>query len=198
MGTNIYPTSRGQLHTSFCAPYYPYWSEPGVRNPKFDRHSGRILSLKDPTNREHMLALKYFNDRLPNYVKDWQLPQRSPISGPQVGIVIVPSSTAGRVSSGLQAIMQRLCQTDGRFCMLSGALSRVRSVPKAAKGGPRSVQLHKQSIVCTPQLLHTRYVMLVDDVASTGSSLIACCELIQDAVVATNVIGLALGQTTYD
>lgn len=181
----------------YCSSYYPYWVD-GEKNQKFDRHSGRILSLKDPSNREHAIALRYFNDRLPNFVRAWQLPPKSPLSGPQVGIVIVPSSTAGKVSSGMQTIMMKLCQADDRFCMLPDVLTRVQTVPKAAKGGPRSVSLHKKTISCNPGNLHTRLVMLVDDVASTGSSIIACCELIQDAAAMTAVFGLALGYTAHD
>lgn len=94
--------------------------------------------------------------------------------------------------------MRKLCQADERFCMLPGVLTRTRTIAKAARGGPRSVQVHKQSISCDPDALHTRLVMLVDDVVSTGSSLIACTELIQDADPATKVFGLALGRTTHD
>lgn len=169
-----------------------------MKNAKFNKHSGRILSIKDHTDRGHANAVRHFNDMLLDIVKTWQLPPKSPLSGPQVGIVIVPSSTLGKVSVGLETLMEKLCQADERFQLLRGVLVRRVSVPKAATGGPRSVELHKNTIICNPDLLHTRIVMLVDDVISTGRSMVACCELIQNADPGTTVFGLALGHTTHD
>lgn len=192
-----YPTSRGQLRTYSLVPYYPYKCQ-GEKNPRFNKNSGRILSVKDHTDRGHALAVKYFSDLLVDEAKAWQLPPKSPFSGPQVGIVIVPSSTVGKTAIGLQSIATRLCQVDDRFQLLRGVLTRTQSIPKAATGGPRSIEIHKNTITCDPGLLETRIVMLVDDVISTGSSMVACCELIQNADPQTNVFGLALGHTTHD
>lgn len=192
-----YPTSMGELKTFSLAAYYPYKYQ-GEKNPKFNKHSGRILSIKDHTDRNHASAIKHFSELLQESAKSWRLPQKSAISGPQVGIVIIPSSTAGKVPVGLESLMEKLCQADDRFRLCRDVLVRTQSVQKAATGGPRSIELHKNTITFNQAMLPTRLVMLVDDVISTGRSMVACCELIQNVAPFTNVFGIALGHTTYD
>ena len=60
--------------------YHPYRLQ-GERNPAFDTHSGCCLSLKDPQNRQHAKAVRYFTDAL-GYDPKFSAERRSRRKGP--------------------------------------------------------------------------------------------------------------------
>lgn len=187
-----------------CAPYFPYRVD-GERNPKFDRHSGLILSSKSAQERNFGHALSYFSDMLLGQISQWSLEALRPTgSDPRltqgrafVDVIIVPSSKVGKVSDGLTQIMTKVCARDKRLSINNGALHRFREIKKLASGGNRDAHVHQASIMLRPGCNLSDVVILIDDVCTSGNSLIACCEIIQSASPSSTVVGIVLGKTTH-
>ena len=198
-------TARGTMQCYSCAPYFPYRVD-GERNPKFDRHSGLILSSKSAQERNFGHALNYFSDMLLGQISQWNLEGLRPTgSDPRltqgrafVDVIIVPSSKVGKVSDGLTQIMTKVCARDKRLSINNGALHRFREINKLASGGNRDAHVHQGSIMLRSGCNLSDVVILIDDVCTSGNSLIACCEIIQSASPSSTVVGIVLGKTTHD
>jgi Phosphoribosyl transferase domain len=161
----------------FVGNYQVYWLRNGQKNPKFDPFSGYILDVK----KSYTTGLLYFAQRI------------NPLVARDVVICCVPSHDATKTQSGIRTLAQRLAlsnRVDATHCLV-----RASTVPKAAHGGKRSVQIHLDSIrVNDPELIRDKEILLLDDVTTTGSSLVACQKLLIDAG-ARRVKCLALGKT---
>jgi len=199
------PTARGSMDCFACGPYYPYRLN-GEKNPKFDRHCGFILTSKNSGEANFGRAVQHFSGLLEEEISGWQLMKWLPLGTdlrmsagrPYVDVMLVPCSKAGKVSDGLTKIMTRVSTRDRRLVMHPGALVRTRDTEKRAAGGNRSVQVHRNSIAFRPARDVASLILLVDDVCTTGNSLIACCDIIQEAEPASTVVGVVLGKTTHD
>lgn len=159
--------------------YHPYWSDPQrrIKNPHFDAWSGRILDLKEHDPQ----AADYFFQHLDSWL------------GKGFAIAAVPSHDPTNSASGIRVLAQRLAAS-GRIDA-TACLVRHRKIAQAARGGPRSIQLHHRTIrVEHPELVQGRPVLLLDDVTTSGSSLLACKQLLLEAGAA-EVQCVALGQT---
>jgi predicted amidophosphoribosyltransferase len=156
--------------------YHPYRIE-GQKNPHFDQWSGRILALK----RSEAPAIELFYRKL------------NPLLGTNFAIATVPSSNSEKVSSGIRKLAIRLAanqRIDATSCLV-----RHQSIDKLATGGRRSQDIHFDSIrVQNCQLVQGQEVLLLDDVSTSGNSLLACKALLMDAG-AKSVQCLVLGQT---
>ena len=76
----------------------------------------------------------------------------------------------------------------------SSCLVRVHKIEKLALGGPRSIDVHLDSVVVkNGELIQDELVLLLDDVTKTGNSLMACRKLLLDGG-AKAVQCAALGQ----
>jgi hypothetical protein len=156
--------------------YHPY-RRFGGRNPSFDVHSGRILDVKDNIER----GIAYFQHSLDEVL----------IAG--IPIAIVPSHDPEKTTGGLRVLAQRVAAA-GRVDA-TGCLVRTTKIEKLAHGGDRSVQVHLSSIVVqNPELIQGKDVLVLDDVSTSGNSLIACETLLM-AAGAARVQRLSLGQT---
>lgn len=152
-----------------------YWP---VSSGQQDDWSRRIIDLKNGCP----AAIKYFTLRL------------DPIVRTGTPIVTVPSHDSRRTTtSGIRSVAQGLARrqrTDATACLV-----RHTTVEKLSKGGRRSVDLHLDSIrVENSHLIDTEHVLLLDDVGTTGRSLVACRQLLLAAGVA-DVTCLVLGWT---
>lgn len=173
--------------------YHRYWLDKaaGVKNPRFTRESGLILSLKADQNRDHAMAVRYFGDALTQEFRRMN-PQTA------IEVVVVPSSTAGQVSTGLVAAVRQACRAVPLFQFRAGALTRTQTIPKLSRGGDRSIAVHSRTInyqangsLCP--------VMILDDVCTTGNSLVACHNMIRAAhVYRRRAFAFALGRTVDD
>lgn len=138
----------------------------GERNPSFDSISGRLLDLKESKGD----AIDHFFSVL------------DPLIGPNVTVCVVPSHSADKVTanSGIGRIVNKLCA--GNRVNGVNYLVRHTTIPKLAHGGDRSCQTHKDSITvqANPNLAGTS-VVLLDDITTTGNSLLACRDLLLDA-----------------
>jgi len=186
----VLQTARGPLVCLAATNYYPY-REGGAVNPKFDANCGYILSLKDPNSRDFGAAVTHFSRVLYRMIRDM------PFKGPAV-VMLVPGSKAGKVSEGLIQIMSRICTHDDRLTLKADCLVRTKDIDKLATGGNRSTSVHRDSITFQPPTENATFVLLVDDVTTTGKSLVACCDIIRDRSPNMAVYGLALGKTTHE
>ena len=173
--------------------YHRYWIDKakGEKNPEFTKESGLILSLKAAQNRDHARAVSFFGNALTQEFK-----RMNPATS--IEVVVVPSSTAGQVSTGLVAAVRQACRAVPAFQLRAGALTRVKTIPKLAHGGDRSVAIHSQTINYQPNASLCP-VMILDDVCTTGNSLIACHNLITSAHgLRRPAFAFALGRTVND
>ncbi|MFC3469693.1 hypothetical protein ACFOHT_07475 [Massilia oculi] len=191
-------TAMRIAHTTLClTEYHRYWTtnEDGekVRNPKFTQMCGRLLDVKgDPNGANFKASVQVYALLLSKALKDYPLAPYVSID-----IAIVPKSEAGRVSPGLIAVAERLVALDKRFVIpRSPMLVRTKTIEKLANGGNRAPWVHTASIdAIIPRDRRGRAVLLLDDIGTTGNSLMACAELLYLAGAA-RVFPVVLGRTT--
>jgi adenine/guanine phosphoribosyltransferase-like PRPP-binding protein len=192
-------TAVGIAHNTIClTDYHPYriMNEDGekIKNPKFGIECGQLLDIKgDPAGRNYRAAVSAFGNRLAKALKDdSQLARYA-----SVDIAIIPKSEAGKVAPGLLAVAERLEVLDKRFILpRSPILTRVKSIEKLANGGNRAMYVHTGSIVADiPISRRGRAILLIDDIGTTGNSIMACTTLLYGAG-ASRVFPIVLGRTT--
>ena len=185
------PVRDGVMHCYSCTKYHPYRIH-GERNPRFDRESGLILSLKDTKERNFSAAVRHFTQELRNTINS--LPFRGPAHA-----LIVPSSKANKVSPGLKQVVEDALGKDSRFDFRSaGNLVRTKEIQKLAAGGNRDTAIHLNSISYNEGKNVPAVIFLLDDVTTSGHSLMACNQLIRTELPYVPVIGIVLGKTSYD
>jgi predicted amidophosphoribosyltransferase len=165
--------------------YRPWtWhKEQGGNGRDYPEHSGRILDLKS----KKAGSTDYFFDYLVANVK----------KNKPTAIAVVPSHDASKgPTSGVHNLAARLAKefgiSDGRTCLV-----RYTTIPKLAGGGDRSIDVHLNSIrVENPDRIKGHSVWLIDDVKTSGNSLLACRRLLLKAG-AKEVKMISLGRTTH-
>jgi predicted amidophosphoribosyltransferase len=163
-------------------PYRPWKWHTEIGGNRFDypAFSGLILDLKDRKQR----GIKHFTELL------------APDLRGGFAIAHVPSSTATKTETGIRDLaraiaLQNSC-TDATECVV-----RHTTIPKAAKGGERSIEVHLGSLrIEKTSLVNGRDVLLLDDVTTSGCSLIASRQLLLKAG-AKSVTMVALGRTDF-
>ena len=157
--------------------YHPWL---GGTNPRFDDWSARILDLKDMKEG----GIAYFFAKV------------DPMLGTGFAVCAVPSHDPEKVDSGIRVLARRIAGARRGRIDAVDSLVRTQKIEKLAHGGSRDKEVHKNSIqVRRRTLIKGRSVLLIDDVTTSGNSMMACTELLVDAG-ATVVQPLALGQTT--
>jgi hypothetical protein len=110
-----------------------------------------------------------------------------------IAITVVPSHAAYVVDTPIRELAQLLAASQDRIDATE-CLERHTGIRQILFGGPSTRALHHQTIhVLNPERFHDRPVLLLDDIAKSGASLVACRELIQEAG-ATPVQALALAR----
>jgi len=184
---------RGTTYTVHAlGEYRKYWIDKAlkVKNEKFDQaHSGLILTAKDSRHAGHGRAIKDFAGMVEEYLSRFAHEQ-------SIELAIVPSHEAGKVSPALEKVAAQLCKNK-RFGYRSGSLTRTKTIPKLAIGGDRSLAVHYNSVKFTASNRSRWPVLVIDDVSTTGNSLAACADLVQESGVVV-VGGLVLGRTVHD
>lgn len=162
--------------------YHPYRLPNGEMNPNFDRNwSGRILDIKENKSS----AVEFFYQRIPA------------MSTKEFAVAVVPSHDPEKLDSGIRSLAQRIASVQGRIDATS-CLVRNRKIDKLSRGGQRNISVHLTSIqVKNSQLIEGKEVLLLDDVCTSGNSLVACKKLLLSAG-AEFVQCVALGQTVRD
>ena len=187
------PGAIRAIQCNALGPYRRYWldREKTQRNPLFDEHCSCILSLKDTSNRDFGRAVKFFTDRLVPMFKQAQ-------NLPASELLIVPSSTAGKVPPGIEKIVEAICAADKRFTYRKGAFQRIKTISKLARGGDRSMSIQLASLRYDDHKRAPLNKWIFDDVSTTGHSLAACAQLIHAETPRAVVRAMVLGKTVDD
>ena len=152
--------------------------ELGGNSSNYPEFSGRTFDLKNGRT----TAVEYFCQRM------------EPDLGDEFAIAVVPSHDPKSPGSGLRQLAANLAQ-HGNRSDASGCLVRTVKIEELSQGGDRSIGVHLGSIaVARAELLEGRDVLLLDDVTSSGNSLLACRHLLLQAG-AREVQRVALAQT---
>ncbi|WP_456071710.1 phosphoribosyltransferase family protein [Enterobacter quasiroggenkampii] len=186
----------GEVKVFCCGTYHPYRYR-GERNPKAgDLLSRAMMDLKDHNNQNHKKAIQTFSnliiDELERYIIGKKENKKDFTSVP-FEVCVVPSHEEGKVSSALQTIAQKICEhyENGK---VSQSLQRKTTVPSAHKdNGDRSVANHMATISVVSDVKN-KVILLIDDVTTTGGSMIACVNLLKSKGART-VLPLALLET---
>lgn len=171
---------------------------------------GKYYPVTDPQFKEDdfsktLLAIKYRHDSDPDpqpwkqrnktRALRWLFQQIDPLLSQNIAIAVVPSHDPAAGFSGIHQLAQALARQsriDATACLV-----RFRKIPKLATGGSRSVARHMSSIqVEHPEIIQGCEVLLLDDVTTSGNSLVACRLLLLEAGAA-RVKYMALGRTTH-
>jgi predicted amidophosphoribosyltransferase len=146
--------------------YHPYRNQDGTLNSSFDAFGRLILDLKDDKPKSVLHFTKLLRERM----KD----------GDKSVICIVPSHDPEKSKSGILSVAQKLITSsiiDGTQCV-----KRSVKINKLASGGSRSVAVHLRSIVLNnSEIIRGCNVILLDDVTTSGNSLLACKQIINRA-----------------
>lgn len=185
------PTVSGYALGAY-RPLYIWENGEKSRNPAFDNHSQQVLNLKSPERAQYFgPAVAYSAGFLTNFL-------RENVQLDRAEILIVPSSTKGKTSIGLEKIVQQVCSKDKRFSYQAGALSRHTTIDKLAKGGDRSLNVHLASMNYQEKRGSPRVKILLDDVMTSGNSLSGAITVMSQVVQGLVVVPIVLGKTTHD
>lgn len=115
---------------------------------------------------------------------------------PSIAIAVVPPHIAYQAFWPLRTLAKKLAahdRVDATACLVRSATIR-----RIIFGGPSTRALHRQTIeVKHPELVQGQRVLLLDDIAKSGTSLVTCRELLYE-VGAEQVQAVALGRVIVD
>lgn len=166
------------------AEYRRYWLDHAKRlkNPGFDEFSSKVLDLKEGKQS----AIQWF------------VTQLDPIIGDDVAICSVPSSSVIKKHPGIVRVGEMLAKKSPGRLDMTQFLVRTRDIPKLTESEVRGMQMHFDSVVTDQRMsVRGKRVLLIDDVTTTGNSMLACREILYKAG-AESVCMLALGQAVYE
>ena len=165
----------------FYHPKYIHERSGSIENDYFNEFSYRILAVK---NRDYTATL-YFRDILLKLIED-----------EEIAIATVPAHTPFELNSGIRDLAGYLVKSKKNYIDAVQCLERFKPVAHSSQTrGFRSKQIHLESIrIIDRQSIENKNVILMDDVLTTGSSINACKELLQEAG-AKEVKVLCLGKT---
>lgn len=160
--------------------YHRYRNRDGSVNPEFysDAISGLVLDLKEKKEN----ALNFFFSVIDPYIAKG------------ISICVVPSHQASPVNRSGIAILAHRLASNGRIDKVN-LLLRSKAIDKLATGGERNTGIQRSSITLNPEFsAYGNVVILVDDVTTSGNSLHACKDILEEAGV-RRVAMFALAQS---
>lgn len=161
-----------------------YHPKKNGRNPYFDSFSQLILDVKN--NKEP--AIQYFTERLYSILSH----------DTEYVICVMPNHKKGRCTSGMISIAKRLCKSP----IIDGTdfIVRKNTIPEKHKRGFREpdpltlIQEIESLVIENADIIKGKQVLLLDDVATTGTSLKAGRYKLKEAG-ADLVAAIVLGHT---
>lgn len=132
----------------------------------------------------------------------------------QLALIAVPSSKAHKINSSIKKSIDIIEESyqkgelesefncDKEIINCKNLLKRVTDVPTAHKGeGRATCSQHIESMKCMKEKLPNKNIVYIvlDDITTTGNTMMACNELLLDAGVKNeNIYNIALGATVRD
>ncbi|MGG7060153.1 phosphoribosyltransferase family protein [Clostridium nigeriense] len=174
----------------FIDEYYPYWitdsNNQKIKNTYFEKGKGKyILSLKN--NKKD--GIEYYTNKLISIL----LYKIKNINEFDV-ITYVPSSKKDKNNLGLEKVLKNICDNYNHL-EFKRCLNRIESIEKLATGGNRNKEIHVKTIdINDSKEIKDKNIIIIDDVTSTGNSMIACKQKLKDAG-ANKVACLSLSKT---
>lgn len=142
--------------------------------------------------RKHILNIKEYKE----YAMQYAFPKFNNVIKKEnhFMICVIPSSKQGLQETPMRTIARSLCtfnRTSGLSCVF-----RKYTVQKKHDGGPRNLEEEIKSLgTNNHNLIEDRVIVLLDDITTTGTSMLACEELLLSAG-AKKVYGLAVAKTS--
>lgn len=146
--------------------------------------SRRLLSFKDG----NISSYKYFESQITLVIE--KLKDIYDINS----VVIIPSHQKDSYCSNMKLLAKYISSLIQAYDD-SDVLTRISTIDKLTSGGNRSIDTHLVSISVNSQRVVGKRILLIDDVVTTGNSMIAC-EKILNAANADSVTCLSLAKTT--
>lgn len=179
--------------------YKPYWIN-GVHNPECDKTSRLMMDFKDANHPNNRNATTTFSNIAYNALKGGYFTENNQnFVDLNFAVTVAPSSTQGTVRASLVDVAKALCDKVEKWTYYP-LLERHTTVASShSGGGVRQVSTHTESIRTINQSIIKAidFVIVLDDVKTTGSTLKACASLIEATSPSTTVIPFALLETTY-
>jgi predicted amidophosphoribosyltransferase len=170
----------------YCLREYNPYRLFGELNPLFRRETdGRLLDLKDNSDRGVSAAATDFRSGLDSL---------NLADGTVIAIVPGHEAIASNEGRPLARAAQALATMDKRYISKVDSLIRTTTVPKKTAGGIRSTSVDLNSIKANPADVAGAVVVVLDDTATTGGSLMAARQLLE-AAGAARVAAVAIGRT---
>lgn len=191
--TYISSREKAKLEKDLCTginyidEYYKYWIyEDGEKfiNPEFSNEcGGYILEVKNGK----VSGINYYEKRLVEIFSEMDITESY--------IVIVPSSKKDTLNDGMYKLINKVVENLPTVKFLK-CLNRKYTIEKLATGGNRSIKVHLNSVeLCGDRdSINGTKIYLIDDIMTTGNSLLACKKILEDA--GAEVVCIALGKTT--
>ena len=171
--------------------YHPYRQQ-GIKNWRFDQASSVMLRFK----RGEGEAIGYYLLKILGKFSRKRY-YRELIESENVRFAAIPGHSKNSNDSGVHKLARMLSAYYGREDY-SQCLSRKYNVAKLSSGGNRSMMVHFRSMLVDEGLeISGKTIFLLDDIVTTGNSLIAGKELLLEAGAA-KVYPLAMGRTVLE
>jgi adenine/guanine phosphoribosyltransferase-like PRPP-binding protein len=151
--------------------YYP------LRNKNHETHN--IIKIK----RKDKKICRHYANEIDRFILDYALEKHE--------LLVAPSSTQGIPENGMSIIAEYLSY---KYNVSWGLLERSFTVPPSHLSNDRSIEKHLDSIQVNETDLKGRKFLVIDDVTTTGNTLLAIQNLLYDHG-AYNVMLLAIGKT---
>ena len=159
-----------------------YHKEHGGTGSTWPEHSCRIMDIK----KMRATGYRYFERGLLTIIAQTNAD----------AVALVPGHDPESTRSGMRDIVEAYAPR-AKVAVGVDYLKRTALIDKLAGGGDRSLQVHLDSIAANEAArFRGKSILLVDDVLTSGNSIIACRKILMTAGAA-KVHSLAFAQTTY-
>jgi hypothetical protein len=176
--------------------YYPQPSVAPAKSLLREAKAGYATDANDTKRVRDAVAWTRWINEL-NKGRQWPLKRLferlDPMLSSGIALAVVPSHDPFHYLSPLRTLAQRLAAERDRIDA-TGCLIRHTRIQRIIFGGPSTRALHRDTIhIEQSELFQSLPVLLLDDIAKSGASLMACRQLLLDAGAST-VQSLALGR----
>ena len=145
-----------------------------------------ILFLK----RALPFAIAYFTKAIQNSYRS--ATARFPTRG-TLYVLTVPSHDPN-VVNGITKVAKRLCNIDNRFVDATDSIKRISLAESFCKTNNRCERTLRSTIQISSQTIKNRNILLLDDISSSGTSLLTIKQMLLEAGAKT-VTPLSMAQT---